>query len=79
MTTKKPFRTVRAQVPVGTYAKIAFLAAEAGLTIGQFVQGALIDAAATRHPVILDGVGIPQESEASVAHDVSADVEDLLG
>lgn len=79
MTTKKPFRSVRAHVPVGTYAKIAFLAAEAGLTVGQFVQAALIDAVATCRPVFLDGVGVPPEPSEASALAVGADLEDLLG
>lgn len=76
---KKPLRTVRAHIPVGTYAKIAFLAAEAGLTVGQFVQAALIDAVATCHPVFLDGVGVPPEAVEASTPAVGADREDLVG
>jgi hypothetical protein len=79
MTTNSKLRTIRTTIPTVTYATIAYLAAEAGLTIGQFVQAALIDAVAGKRPALLDGVGVPPERDAAPVGDDGDIVEDLLG
>lgn len=79
MTTNKPLRTIRTTIPNATYATIAYLAAEAGLTIPQFAQAALIDSVAGKRPAFLDGVGVPPEHDAAQVSGDDDIVEDLLG
>ncbi|MBL9028174.1 MAG: hypothetical protein JNL21_38635 [Myxococcales bacterium] len=79
MKTKKPFRTIRTTIPTSTYATIAYLAAEAGLTIGQFVQAAVIDSAAGKRPAFLDGVGVPPDRDPAPIGADGDIVEGLLG
>ncbi len=76
MKTNPKLRTIRTTIPVVTYATIAYLAAEAGLTIGQFVQAALIDAVAGKRPAFLDGVGVPPESDEGSPIDIKMPGED---
>jgi hypothetical protein len=77
MTTNSKLRSIRTTIPTATYATIAYLAAEAGMTIPQFAQAALIDAVAGKRPAFLDGVGVPPECDAAPIG-ADGDIEDPL-
>lgn len=80
------FRTVRTTLPIGTFSKIAYFAAESGMSIPAYVRDRLIDEFAKDN---IDGVDlepfdhvpdidIKMPGEQVASDDASGDIEDLL-
>lgn len=86
--TRPALRTIRTTVPTLTLARLAYLAAEAGITIPQLVQAIVIDAVAGgARPACLEGVAVEGKPDLDikmpgdyVADDGRsvADIDDLL-